>query len=266
MLSIITPILSTLHIHRRFTNHVKKFALRCNLRYRLMVSEKKENGFDSLNAKKRTNRAMRFFYVRLPLFVLNGRRWRGSLRACWYSFLRRSVNPIICRPPRLTAGGGLTAKKETSMPCTITSIVAHLQNPQRFTRPLKKFALRCNLRYRSLVPEKEGKRVLQPDMYKAHRPRKAVFSCVLPLLRLLRAAMVRRLRPAGSLVRRSANPAICCPPRFAAGRGLNVQGTTMSSTVTFTTAHLQITPSLAHQASALFIQTIAANIIGRLQS
>lgn len=40
----------------------------------------------------------------------------------------------------------------------------------------------------------------------------------------------------------------------------------MSSIVTFTTPHLQITPRLAHQASARFIQTIAANIIGRIQS
>ncbi|KAF3996871.1 hypothetical protein [Glaciimonas immobilis] len=39
----------------------KKFALGENVRYRLIVPEKKGNGFDSLPAKKRTNGAMPFF-------------------------------------------------------------------------------------------------------------------------------------------------------------------------------------------------------------
>ena len=49
-------------------------ALAGKLRYRLMVLEKKRNWFSSLSVRKRTNRAMRFFYVRLFQFVFNGRR------------------------------------------------------------------------------------------------------------------------------------------------------------------------------------------------
>jgi hypothetical protein len=90
-------------------------------RYRGAVPEKEGAGFDSLNAIKRTHRAMRFFYVCSSPIVLNGRRWWGSLRACWFSFLHQSVNPTICRPPHLTVGRGSTAKKDRIMTTASTT-------------------------------------------------------------------------------------------------------------------------------------------------
>ena len=51
--------------------------------YTQFVSEKKENWFSSLIKVKRTNGVMPYFYVLLSSYVLSGRRWRGSLRACW---------------------------------------------------------------------------------------------------------------------------------------------------------------------------------------
>ncbi|MET3130285.1 hypothetical protein AAKU55_000538 [Oxalobacteraceae bacterium GrIS 1.11] len=85
------------------------------------VPDKEGNRFDSLNRKKRTNRAMRFFYVHMPSCAFYERRWWGSLRACWFFFFRQSVNPAICRSPRLTAGHGTTEKKDIRMPnCTST--------------------------------------------------------------------------------------------------------------------------------------------------
>ncbi|MGZ9045939.1 MAG: hypothetical protein ACXW24_16075 [Telluria sp.] len=79
----------------------------------------KGNRFGSLNRKKRTDRAMRFFYVRMLSHVSYERRWQGSLRACWVFFFHQSSNPVICRPPRLEAGRGLTVKKEALMPSSI---------------------------------------------------------------------------------------------------------------------------------------------------
>lgn len=91
-------------------------ALRRGTFYYPSVPEKKGIWLGRRNRKKRTNRAMRFFYVCMPLFVSYERRWRGSLRACWVFFFHQSTNPATCRPPRLVAGRGLTEKKEAHMP------------------------------------------------------------------------------------------------------------------------------------------------------
>lgn len=80
------------------------------------VPEKKGNRLGRLNRKKRTYRAMRFFYVCIPLHVSYERRWWGSPRACWFFFFHQSSNPTICCSPRLDAGRGLNAKKEAIMP------------------------------------------------------------------------------------------------------------------------------------------------------
>lgn len=98
------------------------------------VPDKEGNRLGRLNAKKRTNRAMRFFYVRTPSCALYERRWQGSLRACWFSFLHQSTNPVICRSPRLVAGRGLTAKKEAHMPSSArTPEQSHFEIIDRLT-------------------------------------------------------------------------------------------------------------------------------------
>lgn len=84
--------------------------------YALCVPEKKGTRLGRLNWKKRTNRAMRFFFVRMPSFVSYGRRWWGRLRACWFYFFHQSANPAIRRSPHLAVGRGLTVKKEAFMP------------------------------------------------------------------------------------------------------------------------------------------------------
>jgi len=81
--------------------------------YASAVPEKKGNGFDSPTYKKRTGRAMRLFYVRMLSFVPMGGGSREA-QACRFSFLYRSVNPVICRPPRLTAGSGSISQKGVS--------------------------------------------------------------------------------------------------------------------------------------------------------
>lgn len=85
------------------------------------VPDKEGARLGRLNTHKRTDRAMRFFYVRMPSCALYERRWRGSLRACWFSFVYQSSNPAICRSPRLDAGRGLPHTKEAIMPGTATS-------------------------------------------------------------------------------------------------------------------------------------------------
>jgi hypothetical protein len=94
----------------------KNFTRRRRTAYSSHVPDKEGNGFGSLNAKKRTDRAMRFFFVRMLSHALYERRWQGSLRACWFSFLRQSSNPVICRSPHLEVGRGSTANKEAHMP------------------------------------------------------------------------------------------------------------------------------------------------------
>ena len=75
--------------------------------YPQLVAEKKATEFDSSKYSRRTTATWRLFFVRTMLSLL----WAavvGRLRPA--GFLEyRSVNPAICRPPRLTARGGLTA-------------------------------------------------------------------------------------------------------------------------------------------------------------
>ncbi len=103
----------------------------------LHVPEKEGAGFSSLKVQKRTNGAMPFFYVRMPLIVLYGRQWRGSLRACWFPFVHQSANPVICRPPHLAVGHGLTAQKDHIMSGTTTptqsKIITRLTAKPAFT-------------------------------------------------------------------------------------------------------------------------------------
>lgn len=106
----------------------KSLAPRAAPAYDYSVPEKKGTWLGRRNRKKRTNRAMRFFYVCMPLFVSYERRWRGSPRACWFFFFHQSTNPATCRPPRLVAGRGLTVKKEAHMPSsTRTSVQSRAQ-------------------------------------------------------------------------------------------------------------------------------------------
>jgi hypothetical protein len=109
--SVQTSALDWLHgaAKRRRT---KWLACRRRTPYYSFVPDKEGNGFSSPITQKRTDRAMRFFYVRMPSCALYGRRWQGSLRARWLSFVCRSTNPVICRSPRLVAGRGLPHTKE----------------------------------------------------------------------------------------------------------------------------------------------------------
>ncbi len=75
--------------------------------YACCVPEKKGNKFDSLNCTRRTNRAMRFFYVCHAFVRTLWAAMVGSLRAAGY-LVHQSVNPAICCPPRLTAGRSVT--------------------------------------------------------------------------------------------------------------------------------------------------------------
>jgi len=97
---------------QQFAN-VKRLTQRPGLADNKHVPEKEGAGFERLTAKKRTDGAMPFFYVCMSSHVLYERRWRESLRACWFSFLHQSFNPTICRSPRLNAGSGSTAKRTT---------------------------------------------------------------------------------------------------------------------------------------------------------
>jgi hypothetical protein len=83
-----------------------------------------ELGFDSLITQERTDGAMPFFYVRMLSRSFYERRWRGSLRAYWFSFVYQSINPVICRSPRLIAGSGSTAHKGRTM-TTSTNTPTH---------------------------------------------------------------------------------------------------------------------------------------------
>lgn len=74
------------------------------------VLEKERTGFDSSTCTRRTNGAMPFFYVcaclRSSSMSGDG---GGAARLAGY-LVRRSVNPAICRSPRLTAGRGCTVQ------------------------------------------------------------------------------------------------------------------------------------------------------------
>ena len=75
------------------------------------------------------------------------------------------------------------------------------------------------------VPEKKGNEFSSSTSTRRTGRAMRLFHVRYAFVRPLWAAMAGRLRPAGFLVHRSANPAICCPPRLAAGGSLTtVQG------------------------------------------
>lgn len=92
-------------MHRLF--HLILLAKLTRLRYSANVPEKKGNKFSSLNCTRRTNRAMRFFYVRYAFAHSLWAAMAGSLRAAGY-LVHQSANPAICCPPRLAAGRSVT--------------------------------------------------------------------------------------------------------------------------------------------------------------
>lgn len=77
------------------------------VRYSGCVTEKEVTEFDSSICMRRTSALRRLFFVRSTLVCSLRAAVVGSLRAAGFR-MRRSVNPAICRPPRLTAGSGLT--------------------------------------------------------------------------------------------------------------------------------------------------------------
>ena len=86
--------------------------------YDYQVPDKEGNGFEIPTTQKRITAPCGFFTcvcLRVPFYE---RRWWGSLRARWLSFVCRYLNLVICRSPRLRSGRGLPHTKE--FPCTIT--------------------------------------------------------------------------------------------------------------------------------------------------
>jgi hypothetical protein len=81
-------------------------------------------------------------------------------------------------------------------------------------------ALRWYKQYPVHVPEKKGNEFSSSNYTRAHRPRNAAFFRAYVIASFLWAAVAGRLRPAGFLCVRSANPAICCPPHLAVGRSV----------------------------------------------
>ena len=77
--------------------------------YSRRVPEKKGTWGESQKRQRRTAAAKRYFFVRTMLILL----WAavvGRLRPAGF-LCHRSLNPAICRPPRLRAGRGITADK-----------------------------------------------------------------------------------------------------------------------------------------------------------
>ena len=72
------------------------------------VAEKEATWGESQKRQRRTTAARRYFFVRTMLCL----QWAavvGRLRPAGF-LCHRSLNPIICRPPRLRARSGLTDK------------------------------------------------------------------------------------------------------------------------------------------------------------
>ena len=82
------------------------------LPYAKAVPEKKGTEFDRSIRQRRTTAARRYFFVCAMLRPLWGA-VAGRLRPAGF-LCHRSINPAICRPPRLIAGGGLTTDKAGS--------------------------------------------------------------------------------------------------------------------------------------------------------
>ena len=82
---------------------------------------------------------------------------------------------------------------------------------------MHKLAISQTGRYSCYVPEKKGNEFSSSTgTGRIGRAKRLFHACF--IAPFLWAAVAGRLRPAGFLVHRSANPAICCPPRLAAGR------------------------------------------------
>ena len=104
----------TIQGHQQFAS-VKRLTHRLRLADNKHVPEKEGAGFSSLKTQERTDGAMPFFYVCMSSCASYERRWRGSLRTCWFSFFHQSANPAICRSPRLAVGRGPTEKEDHTM-------------------------------------------------------------------------------------------------------------------------------------------------------
>jgi hypothetical protein len=92
------------------------------------VPEKEGNGFDSPNYTGRRAAPCGYFFVCIASVRLQWAAMAGSLRAAGFR-VYRSVNPAICRPPRLTASGGVTTTHGGHMPSsTRTSAQSHGSN------------------------------------------------------------------------------------------------------------------------------------------
>lgn len=92
--------------------HLILLAKLTRLRYSANVPEKKGNKFDSLNFTKAHKPRNAVF---LRAYVIASFLWvavAGRLRPAGFLCVR-SVNPAICYPPRLTAGGSVTTTQRS---------------------------------------------------------------------------------------------------------------------------------------------------------
>lgn len=89
------------------TEH-RDFAKVAVMLYNLFRPRQKREQVWKPETQKRTKRRHAVFLRAFVDVCLIGRRWRRSLRACWFAFVCQSSNSAICRPPRLEAKGGLT--------------------------------------------------------------------------------------------------------------------------------------------------------------
>ena len=100
--------------------------------YSGVVPEKEGAWGESQNRQGRTDGAMPFFFVRayLRMSPMDGDGGRAARFAGFLCHL--SLNPAICRPPRLRAGCTVHQPTlEAIMPSTITSVQSHSEQIRR---------------------------------------------------------------------------------------------------------------------------------------
>ncbi|MGS0743789.1 hypothetical protein ACVBEF_18505 [Glaciimonas sp. GG7] len=110
------------------------------MRYAQRVSEKKENGFSSLNYPKLTDRAMRFFYVCIPLLRLH---WAALMGGFGLPVaLDTGLLTRLCRPPFLAGGSGFNniQGSHNMFSCTATRTQTRPQIIQRLTSQINTVA------------------------------------------------------------------------------------------------------------------------------